>query len=401
MACARLGLDLIVVSVLAAASMAAQAGPLTPPAGPVAPTPGPEPRVAINSANTPGDPNSRFRIINPGSYYLAGNLTGIAGDSGIEIAASNVTIDLMGFAVTGVALTLDGITTDGVRDNITIRNGTITNWGSDGINLTTGGTGDGYRIEGVTASDNGGHGFRLGNRAVLRSAIATSNGDDGFNLSSNAALSDCVASLNGARGFTVGSSSTLTGCTASNNTAEGFFLVANATATNCTAISNAGRGFYVGLGGVISRCVASSNSGDGIYAIGDGTSISGCTVRDNDADGIEVTAMSSVADNICSGNGSAAGDHAGIHVTGSRNRIDGNICTNNDAGIYVESNSNFITRNICGDNLPNFELVAGNFYGIIVFRSSFLNGGPAVGPGMQPGAGAIGTSDPYANFTED
>lgn len=391
------------VAVVAVVS-GAVAGPLTPPAGPVAPTPGPEPRTAINAANTPGDANSRFRITAPGSYYVTGNLFGVQGDHGIEIAASNVTIDLMGFSVTGIPLALDGITTDGVRDNITILNGSITNWGSDGINLTAGGIGDGYRIEGVTASDNLGYGVRVGNRAVVRSSIATSNGDDGFNLNSNAALSDCVASLNGARGFTVGSSSTLTACTASNNTTDGIFLVANAAAMNCTSISNSGRGFYVGLACVISRCVASSNAGDGIYSIGDGTSISGCTVRDNDGDGIEVTARCSVSDNTCSGNGSAAGDHAGIHVTGSLNRIDGNFCTNNDAGIWVESHSNFITRNTCGDNLPNFDFVERNFYGPIVYRSDFLNGGPAVGPGTPPGqgsTGAMGTSDPYANFNED
>ena len=52
------------------------AGPLTPPAGPVAPTPGPEPRIPINATNTPGDADSLFRITQPGSYYLTGNLLG-------------------------------------------------------------------------------------------------------------------------------------------------------------------------------------------------------------------------------------------------------------------------------------------------------------------------------------
>ncbi|HVZ93498.1 MAG TPA: hypothetical protein VG797_03210 [Phycisphaerales bacterium] len=70
------------------------AGPLTPPAGPVAPTTGPEPRVAINAANTPGDADatpSMFKITQPGSYYLTGNITGTSGKAGIEVASSDVT----------------------------------------------------------------------------------------------------------------------------------------------------------------------------------------------------------------------------------------------------------------------------------------------------------------------
>jgi hypothetical protein len=44
----------------------ANAGPLSPPAGPIAPTPGPEPRIAINAVNTPGDANSLYKITQPG-----------------------------------------------------------------------------------------------------------------------------------------------------------------------------------------------------------------------------------------------------------------------------------------------------------------------------------------------
>ena len=81
------------------------AGPLDPPAGPVAPTyktlTEVEPRIAINAANTPGDADSLFKITQPGSYYLTGNITGVVGRHGIEIAVPangpSVTIDLMGY----------------------------------------------------------------------------------------------------------------------------------------------------------------------------------------------------------------------------------------------------------------------------------------------------------------
>lgn len=57
----------------------AEAGDLNPPAGPVSPTHKTlteiEPRTAISMANTPGDADSLFKITQPGSYYLTGNIT--------------------------------------------------------------------------------------------------------------------------------------------------------------------------------------------------------------------------------------------------------------------------------------------------------------------------------------
>src|SRR5262245_60152694 len=88
-------------------------GPLDPPAGPVGPTyktlAEVEPRVAISAATTPGDADSVFRIGQSGSYYLTGNVTGISGKAGIEIAVGGVTVDLMGFELAGVPGSLDGV----------------------------------------------------------------------------------------------------------------------------------------------------------------------------------------------------------------------------------------------------------------------------------------------------
>ncbi len=82
-----------------AAELFAQ-GPLTPPGAP-APTMTTldqvEPRITVNATNTPGDADSLYKITQPGSYYLSGNLTGVSSKIGIEIATNNVTLDLMGF----------------------------------------------------------------------------------------------------------------------------------------------------------------------------------------------------------------------------------------------------------------------------------------------------------------
>lgn len=110
----------------------AVAGPLSPPNGPVEGTMKTlsevEPRIAVNAVNTPGDADSVFRITQPGSYYLTGNVSGSA--SGVEIAAVDVTLDLAGYTVsTGSASTAHGaVSVDG--GNVMVRNGTLRSAGA-------------------------------------------------------------------------------------------------------------------------------------------------------------------------------------------------------------------------------------------------------------------------------
>src|SRR6185295_18246660 len=127
-----------------AASGILSAGPLNPPAGPVASTNKTlnevEPRIAINATNTPGDATNLFKITQPGSYYLTGNITGVSGKNGIGIAVAangpSVTIDLMGFELVGVPGSLIGITTTVLNGrNVEIVNGTVRAWGNNGINI--------------------------------------------------------------------------------------------------------------------------------------------------------------------------------------------------------------------------------------------------------------------------
>src|SRR5690606_34458615 len=83
----------------------AKGGPLNPPAGPITPTHKPlgelEPRTALSEANTPGDASAVFVISQPGSYYLTADLVVPANRTAIRIDASDVTIDLNGFAIRG------------------------------------------------------------------------------------------------------------------------------------------------------------------------------------------------------------------------------------------------------------------------------------------------------------
>src|SRR5215212_2971187 len=60
-----------------------------------------EPRVPVESLPT--------NITVSGSYYLATNLTGVSGTNGITITVDNVTLDLNGFALIGVAGSSNGV----------------------------------------------------------------------------------------------------------------------------------------------------------------------------------------------------------------------------------------------------------------------------------------------------
>ncbi|MCA9307861.1 MAG: hypothetical protein KDA16_15140, partial [Phycisphaerales bacterium] len=121
------------VAVVLSAAALLFAGDTNPPAGPVAPTMKTleqvEPRTPI--ASLP------YNITAPGSYYLTGNLA--TAGNGITVSASDVTIDLMGFTITGsdpndftgVLLTSDSF------DNVTVRDGTLRTF-RFGVNLAAG-----------------------------------------------------------------------------------------------------------------------------------------------------------------------------------------------------------------------------------------------------------------------
>jgi parallel beta-helix repeat protein len=274
-------------------------GSLTPPGAP-APTMKTldqvEPRIPINSTNTPGDADSLFKITQPGSYYLAANVTGVAARHGVEIAASGVTLDLNGFDLVGVAGSLDGVSVTLLNArNVSVRNGSVRSWGGSGINL----------LDAATGATN---------------------------------VADIVASQNVFAGIRMGFGGTITRCTAYNNTGSGIAGAAGTVITECASYTNGSHGITTGSGVTISRC----------------------TVRSNGGDGINVFNQCLVLNNACSLNGNGAADGAGIHVIGNDNRIEGNNCLGADRGIDVDAAGNIIVRNTCSGNTNNWDVVAGN-----------------------------------------
>src|SRR5262249_23499285 len=138
-----------------------------------------EPRIAINATNTPGDSDSLFKITQPGSYYLTGNVQGVDSKKGIEIqGGGKVVVDLNGFTMTGSALSLSGIYVDmggSANTGVQIRNGTITGW-SLGIETLVGA---GVMVENVVVASCRSTGMDLPGRSIVRNCILRLNGGNG------------------------------------------------------------------------------------------------------------------------------------------------------------------------------------------------------------------------------
>ncbi len=78
-----------------------------------------------------------YTISAQGSYYLTASLTAIGSSGGITISASNVTLDLNGFALVGGGSgNVTGINVPAAQKNILIRNGTVRGWTNGGINAS-------------------------------------------------------------------------------------------------------------------------------------------------------------------------------------------------------------------------------------------------------------------------
>jgi len=276
----------------------AKAGPLNPPAGPITSTGKTltevEPRIAVSSANTPGDASATYRITQRGSYYLTGNVLGEASKNGISINASNVTLDLMGFEVRGVVNSLDGINMSASSNAIVVRNGLVSNWGGYGVR---------------TRMDAG-------------------------------ALEDLQCQLNGQWGIdnTDGFSTRVTRCSGSFNGAGGIRMPRGALVESYVAYGNTGNGFQIDLGSTIVNCIARNNISSGIFAV-EKCSVRGNTCSGNNT-GIGMTSSNLVVDNFCESNTSL-----GIFAGGSNNFIARNVCRDHNISWNIAPNNVYLIVN--------------------------------------------------------
>ena len=378
------------------------AGPLNPPTGPIASTyktlTDVEPRVAISATNTPGDADSLFRINQPGSYYLTANITGVAGKHGIEIAASGVTLDLNGFEMTGVRTAdvfFDGVRVDAAGyKNISVRNGTLQDWSSDGIDFVSFSPTN-CLVTDVRTYSNSERGIAVGENSLVTSCTSSFNSSDGIALSFTCVASNCVVSNNGRDGINGSVNNTVSHCTANANGIDGIGAGINSQVTACVSYDNTENGFSIGSGASIMACSCHANGANGIELFY-GSVAKDCVTQINTLHGITAFDRCHISGNTCVRNGSAAGIGSGIYVNGNDGRIEGNTCIEADRGIEVDGTGNFIVKNTCaGNTVANWDIAANNVCGPILNRSAPVSA--AILGDSAPSS--LGTTDANANFT--
>jgi hypothetical protein len=170
-----------------------------------------EPRTPISSLP--------FNITSSGSYYVAANLTGVSGQSGITITADNVTLDLEGFALVGTAGSLHGVTVAAGKQNIVVYNGILRGWGGNGLDA---GGALNCRVEKLLAVNNTGHGLAVGANGAISACQALVNNGDGVRVSSSCVVLNNSCNTNGAGPGTAGIHAT-----GDNNRIEGNHLSGN------------------------------------------------------------------------------------------------------------------------------------------------------------------------------
>jgi len=384
-----------VVTALACAAHVALAGPITPPPGPVASTHKTlsevEPRIPLNSTNTPGDFDSVFRITTPGSYYLTGNVTGGSGRMGIKVVAAHVTIDLNGFTLVGASGSLAGIAISGGVETITVRNGTVIGWGGHGLDLYEAGLLRSARVDSVVSRLNGGVGFSLGQNATVLNCIADSNTGSGFEFLFNGVLEGSVARQNTGYGVTSGNSAVIRSSSIRENVAGGVLLGTACLISDCSVFNNSNDGITTGFASKVENCVVVSNVGDGISMLEAGF-VRSCTVVANTENGIAARgADCTITDNNCDSNGATL-PNAGILIGAADCVVAGNNVTDNAVGIRATVAGSFIARNVCSGNTLNWDVVANN-------KCLVVNGVNAGAINGNSGGVSPGSTDPNANYT--
>ncbi len=257
--------------VVAALSGVVRGGPLDPPAGAPASTN----RTLIFQPAGPCPAGFPIVLSAPGSYVLASNITGCTGVDGIQISASNVSLDLNGFSLIGVGGPATGVKATAAIAKISLTNGKVTGWSSPGVDFTSASA---SQLARLIAQNNGGSGIILGDGSTLTDCIVSLNNIGVTITGAGSVVSGCDATSNGFFGvYATGPNNRVIGNHAvANNT--GFLAgAANEDIEGNSATNSSGSGFNVGgaSGVILTRNSARNNNGGGANNyIGSGTCVS-------------------------------------------------------------------------------------------------------------------------------
>ena len=329
-----------------------------------------EGRIEISRADMP------FAITNAGSYLLTDNLAGSSGSNGITIAASDVAVDLNGFALTGAAGSLSGIWVSGARSNVTVRNGAVSGWGQHGIDAAA-------ALNGLFAdlqlANNGGCGLRAGLNATVRDAKALDNGQQGLDVDSGGVIVNCTARENTENGILARGDCTIRDASVRLNTGHGLLASNNCSIAGVTARENTGCGIVAGAGALVRDGVAYLNGQDGIRLDGAGSQVSACNAYWNSDNGVAANGSGSLvrdcaanrnlddgirATNLCVVIANTSISNAvGIRLLGRWSRLENNHAAGNVTGVVVVASNNVLVCNTATANSSsNYSVAANNHF---------------------------------------
>gem|GEM_PF-1850582 len=353
-------------------------------------------------------------ISQSGNYVLTESLTGTNGAHGITINAGDVDLDLNGYHLLGVAGSRDGVTVPLPRLNLTIRNGTISGWGSNGVAMLSS---TNCVVADLRVFENDADGVNSGFASIVTRCLFAYNGDalptngigDGIEVENSSVISDCVAINNDEHGIDAHSGTTIRNCVMLDNRHDGIHGSKGVVINGCVASGN-DEGVEVDVASMVQQSVATDSLEDGFRDIAGGCLFKACTAYLNGynpaepfgnqiGDGIDIDHGSSVVECVAYSNRqegieSSAADGVqvlrnvasnqldeGIKHDGENCRIDENHMIHNAGdGLHIKPGSggtnNMVTRNVS----DGFDVKAGNHIDTVT----------------NPGASTI--NDPWINI---
>ncbi|MEN1726872.1 MAG: right-handed parallel beta-helix repeat-containing protein [Pseudomonadota bacterium] len=362
--------------------------------------------ISAASVGTRTEINSLpFTISAPGSYVVTQSLTNASSfDDGITISASNVTLDLGGFTLSGSAVPFaipsisddpdgatgrngdDGIVVSQNAQGIRIFNGHVISWAGDGINalrasnsifedlVVTNNGGDGLVadfsaiIMGSTAFFNALDGLEADDGSVIVNSTARQNGDNGIQTSEGSVVVASSAFNNWSDGIDVGAGSVVSQSTSSDNRIFGFDIALGGTVQGSAAYDNNRTGFDIASASLVKNNIAALNGSCQVFV-----GVIGCPDNNGDGNpgpehGFRTFANSWIIDNQAHEN-----DGDGIRISSTDALVKGNHVTDNDTvGIRVTSSGTLIINNYATGNVVNYAIDGASAFGPIV---NVLNAG--------------------------